>query len=148
VKPHLFTNIAGSTDSELLFYLALTFGLEDDPIGGLARMAGRVEARAAEAGVRGPALQMTIGVSDGWRLYAVRYASNGEANTLFVSNDTKSVRMLYPEDERLLHFGDDTTVVVSEPLTQLPGLWREVRAGTAVIIDQNIDERGFAPIAA
>ena len=32
VRPDLFTNIAGSTDSELLFHLALTFGLADDPI--------------------------------------------------------------------------------------------------------------------
>ena len=31
VEPSLFDDIAGSTDSEVLFYLALTFGLEDDP---------------------------------------------------------------------------------------------------------------------
>jgi predicted glutamine amidotransferase len=148
VHPDLFPNVAGSTDSELLFHLALTFGLEDDPIGGLARMAGFVEATAAEAGVRDPALQMTIGVSDGERLYVARYASGGHANTLFVSEDAGSVRMLYPESERSLHFGDDTTVVVSEPLTRLPGLWREVPAGTAMVIDGNIDERAFAPVAA
>ena len=75
VHPDLFTNIDGSTDSEVLFHLALTFGLADDPIAGLERMAGFVEATAAAAGVTGPALQMTIGVSDGHRLYAVRYAS-------------------------------------------------------------------------
>src|SRR5215470_16467398 len=109
VHPDLFSNIAGSTDSEVLFHLALTFGLEDDPIGGLARMAGFVEATAAAAGVRDPALQMTVGVSDGTRLYAARYASDGQANTLFVSKDARSVRMLYPENERSLHFGDDTT---------------------------------------
>jgi predicted glutamine amidotransferase len=148
VHPDLFPNVAGSTDSERLFHLALTFGLEDDPIGGLARMAGFVEATAAEAGVRDPALQMTIGASDGARLYVARYASGGQANTLFVSEDAGSVRMLYPESERSLHFGDDTTVVVSEPLTRLPGLWREVPAGTAMVIDGNIDERAFAPVAA
>ncbi|OSC38467.1 hypothetical protein B8W66_20350 [Mycobacterium decipiens] len=54
--------------------------------------------------------------------------------------------MLYPEEERPLHFGDDTTVVVSEPLTGLPGLWREARAGTALIIDNDIDERAFVPV--
>ena len=47
VHPDLFGNIAGSTDSELLFHLALTFGLTDDPITGIARMAGFVEATAA-----------------------------------------------------------------------------------------------------
>ena len=33
VRPDLFTNIEGSTDSELLFHLALTFGLAEDPDG-------------------------------------------------------------------------------------------------------------------
>jgi hypothetical protein len=39
---------------------------------------------------------MTIGVSDGNRLYAMRYAS-AEVNTLFVSEDAAVLRMLYPE---------------------------------------------------
>ena len=146
VRPDLFGNIAGSTDSELLFHLALTFGLTDDPIAGLGRMAGFVEAAAAAAGVGEPALQMTIGVSDGVRLYAARYASGPEVNTLFVSEDPESVRMLYPDDERLMHFGDDARVVVSEPLTDLPGVWREVPAGTALIVGDDIEERPFQPI--
>jgi glutamine amidotransferase len=146
VRPDLFTNIAGSTDSEVLFHLALTFGLAQDPIAGLERMAGFVEATAAAAGVRDPALQMTVGVSDGVRLYAARYASGTEVNTLFVSEGSASVRMLYPENERLAHFSDDTRVVVSEPLADLPGLWREVPAGTALVIGDNIEERRFQPV--
>src|SRR4051794_1335492 len=31
VDPSLFAGVQGSTDSEILFHLALTFGLEDDP---------------------------------------------------------------------------------------------------------------------
>jgi len=146
VRPDLFTNIAGSTDSELLFHLALTFGLTDDPIAGIARMADFVEATAAAAGVQEPALQMTVGVSDGMRLYTVRYASGPEVNTLFVSEDAASVRMLYPDNERLAHFRDDARVVVSEPLTDLPGLWRKVPAGTALIIGEEVEEQTFQPI--
>ena len=37
VEPPLFEGISGSADSELLFYLALTFGFEDDPSGRGAR---------------------------------------------------------------------------------------------------------------
>ena len=147
VHADLFGNIAGSTDSELMFHLALTFGLTDDPIAGIARMAGFVEATAGAAGLAEPALQMTVGVSDGVRLYAVRYASGPEANTLFVSQDPQSVRMLYPDDEALVHFGDDARVVVSEPLTNLPGAWLEVPAGTALVVDRNIEERAFQPIS-
>jgi glutamine amidotransferase len=48
----------------------------------------------------------------------------------------------------MAHFGDDARVVVSEPLTQLPGMWREVSAGTALIIGADIEERAFQPISA
>lgn len=146
VDPDLFGNIAGSTDSELMFHLALTFGLTDDPIAGIARMAGFVEATAAAANLGEPALQMTVGVSDGIRLYAARYASGPEANTLFVSEDPQSVRMLYPDNEPVEHFGADARVVVSEPLTDLPGLWREVSVGTALIVGEDVEERAFEPI--
>ncbi|HWX30362.1 MAG TPA: hypothetical protein VNZ53_23345 [Steroidobacteraceae bacterium] len=131
----------------MLFHLALTFGLTDDPITGIARMAGFVEAIAAAADFSEPALQMTVGVSDGVRLYAARYASGPEVNRLFVSEDPESVRMLYPDNERLEHFGDDARVVVSEPLTHLPGMWREVPAGAALIIGKDIEERAFQPIS-
>jgi predicted glutamine amidotransferase len=146
VRPDLFGNIAGSTDSELLFHLALTFGLTDDPIAGIARMAGFVEAIAAAADLGEPALQMTVGISDGIRLYAARYASGPEVNTLFVNEDLQSIRMLYPDNEPL-HFGGDAPVVVSEPLTDLPGLWREVPAGTALIVRKDIEERAFEPVS-
>lgn len=147
VRPDLFTNIEGSTDSELLFHLALTFGLAEDPIAGLARMAGFVETAAAAAGVTDPALQMTVGVSDGARLYAARYASGTEVNTLFVSEDVASLRMLYPENERFSHFSDGARAVVSEPLIDLPGMWREIPAGTALVIGDDIQERSFQPLS-
>ena len=56
-------------------------------------MAGFVEATTEAAGVTAPALHMTIGVSDGNRLYAMCYAS-AEVNTLFVSEDAALLRML------------------------------------------------------
>src|SRR5690606_40385610 len=43
VDADLFPHIEGSTDSETMFYLALTLGLEEDPPAAVARMAGLVE---------------------------------------------------------------------------------------------------------
>ena len=43
VDPDLFADIQGSTDSEMLFFLALSFGLRDDPRAGVARAVGLVE---------------------------------------------------------------------------------------------------------
>jgi predicted glutamine amidotransferase len=144
VRPDLFMNIQGSTDSELMFHLALTFGLEADPIGGLERMAGFVEATCAAAGIAEP-LQMTIGLTDGEALHAVRYASGSVVNTLFVSEDVESLRALYPERERFAHFSDEARVVVSEPLLDLPGVWREIRPGTAITVQKTLEERTFRP---
>ena len=36
----LFSDIEGSTDSEVLFFLALTFGLADDPFTAVAHRGG------------------------------------------------------------------------------------------------------------
>ena len=144
VRPDLFGNIKGSTDSELMFHLALTFGLEKDPIGGLERMAGFVESTGAAAGISDP-LQMTIGLTDGERLYAAHYASGPVVNTLFVSEDAESVRSLYPERERLSHFSDDARVVVSEPLLDLPGLWREVPESSALVVHKALEQQPFTP---
>ena len=140
IDPELFTHVEGTTDSEVLFFLALTFGLADEPLAALERMAGFVEATGRRHGVES-ALQMTIGTSDGERLYAVRYASGGvEANSLFVSNDPADVRLLYPEDERLKHLSDEARAIVSEPLSDLPGIWREVAPSSALIVQPGDDE--------
>ena len=93
VAPHLFNHIQGTTDSELMFYLALTFGLEDDPIGGVERMAGFVEQMARDNGVA-QSLWMTLGFTDGNAIYAVRYASDGDAPTLFHTDDTEHLYRL------------------------------------------------------
>ena len=145
VAPELFAGIEGTTDSELLFNLALTFGLERDPLPALERMAGFVEETGRAHGVAEP-LQMTLGVSDGERLYAVRYASGPEVNSLYVSADARDVRMLYPENERLRHLSDEARAVVSEPLAELPGVWREVPPSSALIVQPGADEElAFTP---
>jgi predicted glutamine amidotransferase len=146
VDPRFFDFIEGTTDSELLLHLALTFGLDDEPLPALERMAGFVEATGRRHGVDEP-LQMTVGVSDGERLYAVRYAS-GEvvANSLYVSNDARDVRLLYPENERLQRLSDEARAVVSEPLADLPGLWSEVPPSSALIVQPGADEQvAFKP---
>jgi glutamine amidotransferase len=140
VRPDLFPNIKGTTDSELMFHLALTFGLADDPVGGLERMAGFVESLGGAAGIAEP-LQMTVGVTDGERLWAARYASGPVVNTLYHSADVESLRELYPENERFAHFGADSRVVVSEPLAPLPGLWHEIPAGTALVVGKGLAEQ-------
>jgi predicted glutamine amidotransferase len=140
VDPALFAEIEGTTDSELMFYLALSFGLEDEPLAALEQMAGFVEETGHRHGVAEP-LQMTVAVSDGERLYAARYASGPVVNSLYVTADASAVRELHPEDPRFRGFSDDARAIVSEPLGDLPGLWQEVPAGTALVVQAGEDER-------
>jgi glutamine amidotransferase len=147
VDSSLFDGIAGSTDSEALFYLALTFGLEDDPLGAVEQAVGFVEAAGRAQGVENP-VQMTLGFSDGERLYAVRYSTEHRSRTLFVSEDIESVRALHPDNARFKRMTDEDRVVVSEPVSDLPGVWREVPESTALIIQRGPDEqREFHPRA-
>jgi predicted glutamine amidotransferase len=59
VDPALYPVIEGSTDSELMFYLALSLGLNDDPVAAVERMTGLVEESAERHGIANP-LQMTV----------------------------------------------------------------------------------------
>jgi glutamine amidotransferase len=129
VAPQFFNQIQGTTDSELMFYLALTFGLEDDPIGGVERMAGFVEQTARDQGVT-QSLWMTVGFTDGNDIHAVRYASDGDAPTLFHTSDTEHLYRLN-KGLRGSHSGE-MRLVVSEPIGNLAETWTEIPQNTAV----------------
>jgi predicted glutamine amidotransferase len=145
VEPSLFSGIQGSTDSEVLFHLALTFGLHDDPVHALERAVGFVEETARRHQVENP-LQMSVGISDGERLWAFRYSSEGRSRTLFVSADAQAVRRLYPDNPRLQQLREEDRVIVSEPLSELPGLWNELPESSVLIVQPGADEqRPFTP---
>jgi predicted glutamine amidotransferase len=148
IDPALFPSIEGSTDSEVLFNLAITFGLADDPVAALERAIGFVEATAERHGIEHP-VQASLGLTDGERLWAFRYSTEGRSRTLFVSCDASAVRELHPENERLQRLRDEDRVVVSEPLSDLPGLWQEIPESTVLIVQPGADEqRPFRPRSA
>jgi hypothetical protein len=122
VDPSLFAAISGSTDSEVLFHLALTFGLEDDPIAALEQAIGLVEETARAKGIENP-VQASIGVMDGERLWAVRYSTERHSRTLFASADASAIRALHPDNPQLQRLREEDRLVVSEPLADLPGVW-------------------------
>ncbi|MER5961377.1 class II glutamine amidotransferase [Streptomyces sp. NPDC002057] len=138
VDPALFPSIEGSTDSEVMFYLAVTFGLDQDVPGAVARMAGLVERLGREHGVPDP-LQMTVAVSDGERVWAFRYASRGRPRSLFYTSRAETVRSLHPELHYLREISDETRIVVSEPLGDLPGVWNELPEGSYATIPSGLD---------
>ncbi|WP_327250808.1 class II glutamine amidotransferase [Streptomyces sp. NBC_01244] len=143
VDPALFPSIEGSTDSEVMFYLAVTFGLDQDVPGAVARMTGLVERLGKEHGVAEP-VQMTLAISDGERLWAFRYSSRGASRSLFYSSRADTIRHLHPEVEFLDHISDDSRLVVSEPLGDLPGVWNELPESSYTVIP-SVTDRDYLP---
>ncbi len=139
VDESLYPHIEGSTDSELMFYLALTFGLEDDPPGAVARMAGFVEAVGYRRGVEHP-VQMTVVTTDGRSVWAFRYSSKRRSRSLFYSTAVSALRELYPGHPRLQGVSEKTRIIVSEPLGGLPGAWNEVPESSYGVVFDGQDE--------
>ena len=139
VDESLYPEIKGQADTEVLFYLALTFGLEDDPPDAVARAIGFVEACGRRRGIKNP-FQGTIATTDGESLWAFRYSSEGKSRSLFFSRDVRTVRQLYPEREILRQVSDETRLVVSEPVGDLPGAWIEVPEASYGVVTKGPDQ--------
>ncbi|PTV97037.1 glutamine amidotransferase [Rhodobacter aestuarii] len=128
IPDDLYPHRKGATDSEALFLLALAEGLDEDPKGALERATARLEALSRERGAA-PHMRLAAAFSDGQRLYAVRYASDENAPTLYHrwSGSRKG------------------RAVVSEPLEDGQGNWQAVDPGTFCIFEGK--EMRFEPFA-
>ena len=128
-----------------MFHLALTFGLESDPLGALARMVGFVERTGRAQGVD-ESVWMTVGVSDGESIWAVRYASDGQAPTLYHSREMTDLARLNPDLPQVL--GQHARAVVSEPIGKFAAAWAEVpQASCLHLRGAELELRPFVPEA-
>jgi glutamine amidotransferase len=125
VDESLYPHILGGADSEVLFHLALTFGLQDDPPEAVARTIGLVESVGHRKGIKFP-FQGTVATTDGTRTWAFRYSSEGSSRSLFFTAHVDTLRHLYPQREILQEVSEDSRLIVSEPIGDMPGAWQEV----------------------
>jgi glutamine amidotransferase len=145
VDPSLYPEIEGSTDSELFFYLALTFGLQDDPPSAVERAVGLIEVTGRRHGVEQP-IQMTVATTDGESVWAFRYSSEGSSRSLYYSTRVETLKEQYPDSPVLHQLSDESRLIVSEPLGDLAGVWNEVPESTVGIVREGQDElRPFTP---
>lgn len=146
VDPSLYPLIEGSTDTEMFFYLALTFGLQDDPPSAVARAVGFIEAKGRAQGIEHP-MQMTVATTDGSSTWAFRYSSEHDSRSLFYSTAVDVLRKQYPELPVLHGLSDHARLVVSEPLGDLEGVWNAVPESSWGLVHEGQDElHPFAPI--
>jgi glutamine amidotransferase len=106
-RSDLYVRRVGSTDSEAFFLAALGQGLDEDPVGAIARTIRLVLDIQSEAGIS-EAFRFAACLTDGDRLWAFRWSSDPRPPTLYIS-------------DRL-----DDTIVVSEPIDEECDSWREV----------------------
>jgi predicted glutamine amidotransferase len=108
-------------------------------------MVGLVEETGRSHGVEQP-IQMTVATTDGRCIWAFRYSSEGDSRSLYFSTRMDSLKALHPDLTELDALSDETRVVVSEPLGDLPGAWNEVPESHVGIVQPGEDElRPFAP---
>jgi len=145
IDESLYASIEGTTDSETMFYLALTFGLESDPVGAVEQMVGLVEKTGHEHDIELP-IQMTVATTDGTSIWAFRYSSEGESRSLYFSTAMDDLKALYPDSEELAQLSDETRAIVSEPLGDLPGAWNQAPEAHYGIVQPGEDVLGpFSP---
>jgi glutamine amidotransferase len=98
---------AGTTDSEAIFLAALGRGLERDPVTALAATLAEVKDATRLAGQEAP-LRFTAALTDGASLWAFRWACDDRPPSLYYRRRPGGL------------------VVVSEPIDDQRGDWREV----------------------
>ncbi|GJM19188.1 MAG: class II glutamine amidotransferase [Phycisphaeraceae bacterium] len=129
VSDEYYQFIRGSTDSEVMFALALTYGLRNDPIGACARMLAVVEEERIKAGIEEPAT-FTAALSDGSTIWAFRHSSDRNSKTLYYSRDRDALATL---DDGYDDLPGKPVVIASEPLDDLRDEWVEVPESSVVI---------------
>ncbi len=131
VAPELFPNIRGTTSSETLFYLALTYGLAQDPLVAMQWVGGDVEWFRSRYAIQTPAF-LTLAFTDGRTIYALRYSSHGASKTLFYSRNLRAIHELDGDYEAIPEGGH---ILVSEPLDDLSDDWALVPESTFIIME-------------
>jgi hypothetical protein len=79
-----------------------------------------IKESAERHGIANPP-QMTVATTNGNTLWVIRYSTEHQSRSLFYSTDFRTLRELYPDNERIASVSDETRLVVSEPLVDLPG---------------------------
>lgn len=124
----LYQARTGTTDSELIFLLACQFGLDRDPLAAISETLSFIERLAIHLGHEA-LVKFTAAFSNGQTLYAVRYATDWNAPTLYAAPVGQG----------------SGYCLVSEPLNDEDSMWLEIPDGSAVIIgDNGIDVKLFS----
>ncbi|MBK9585595.1 MAG: class II glutamine amidotransferase [Alphaproteobacteria bacterium] len=145
VAEELYPLIRGNTDSETSFYLALTYGLQENPKMALEKMIDRLIRAQEEAGMKRD-LSFSASITDGNNLYTIRYFTPGATvRTQFFTKDMARVVDVGGTSKES-EWPSKGVVVVSEPLDRLSDYWTPVPESSFMTIrNGEIKIEDFAP---
>lgn len=131
IRRDLYRHREGSTDSEAFFHLALGNGLMADPAAACARTVAQILDLMAREGVSEP-FRMTAACTDGRRLYALRWSSDGRSPSLYwTAGCVEGCR----DGRVVLGPGQRSVMVLSEPLDEDASHWNEVAEGSFLVAE-------------
>ncbi|MCF4097888.1 class II glutamine amidotransferase [Maritalea mediterranea] len=110
----------GSTDSELIFALLRTNGLQHDPVRAIEVTLNKILTQMRQAGVKS-AFRATFALADGDNIWAVRWSSDAHAPSLYQRQNC------------------DHLLLASEPIDEHADNWREVPANALVHARRSAD---------
>jgi glutamine amidotransferase len=114
IPDELYPYRIGTTDSELMFFLLFRHGLERDPVAALDGAVGEILEVMSEAKITEP-LRITAALSNGERIWAIRFSSDAEPPSLYWSAQ------------------EDNVIILSEPLGDESRGWNSVPPGHVLI---------------
>ncbi|WP_306112873.1 MULTISPECIES: class II glutamine amidotransferase [unclassified Roseovarius] len=123
----LYPDRKGASDSEAIFLTALGLGLDTRPVAAMEEAVAQIQLLSEDRGTA-PHMRLSAAYSDGASLYAVRYAS-----------DTRAPSLYYRYCRQLRGY-----MVVSEPLMTGGSGWEEVPQGSiCTFTDTGVERRDF-----
>lgn len=131
LRRDLYNEIKGTTDSETFFLLALTYGLMDDPKEALRKMVARVEKALDDNGVEEQYLNLSCAMSDGKRIYTLRYAFGKPSKTQFYCTESCMISGLDEATKK----DAGNVIVVSEPLDRSGDKWTQIPDNSFTVIE-------------
>lgn len=108
----------GSTDSELIFLLLLTYGLQENPLSAIEQVLALLAEHSCY-GTGKDAVRLTCVLSDGEHIHAFRHASDGKCPTLYLKGAPNAAWTLASEPldgntESWTSIAPDVLVTLSE----------------------------------
>lgn len=126
IPSSIYAHRHGTTDSEAFFLLAVGFGLLENVPEALRKSVGAVEELRAAHSIVEP-FRLTAAITDGERVWALRYASDHRAPSLFYFEGSQ---VSVSDGMITVAPGRGAVLVLSEPLDAHVNTWAEVPQGS------------------